>query len=84
MPKFRGDDERTKNDVCPRCRTRLLPPSYPGASSRVMETCEICSSCGLDEAIGNGPVPMQDWPVERLRGDLADTLVGVKVQYRAN
>jgi hypothetical protein len=46
-------DQRPQGD-CPRCGrwipTDDQPGAYPGADSRVDDTTEICSPCGVDEA----------------------------------
>lgn len=53
--------------TCPRCGHQIprdeLPGEYPGATSRVDNETEICSVCGLDEAMGNGVVPKDKWPI---------------------
>jgi len=54
---------------CPRCLHLIpnddMPGAYMGAGSRITEdrSIEICSACGTDEAMGNGPVPRSAWPV---------------------
>lgn len=47
---------------CPRCM-QMLPLGYPGALSRVDNKTEICSECGLDEAI-RLLAPIEDWPID--------------------
>jgi hypothetical protein len=52
---------------CPRC-LHLIPNDdepglYPGALSRANNETEVCSICGTDEAMGNGPIPSTEWPV---------------------
>jgi hypothetical protein len=41
--------------TCPRCLgpipNRLDPGAYPGALSRVDNFTEVCSDCGLEEAV---------------------------------
>lgn len=54
--------------LCPRCGIQPLPLGYPGAISRRDNKTEICSSCGLAEAIRDlskkAPEnPLEDWPV---------------------
>lgn len=53
---------------CPRCAHLIprdeFPGEYPGAISRVDNLTDICSLCGTDEAIGWGPVPRSEWPLE--------------------
>jgi len=58
--------------LCPRC-THFIPNdenpgAYQGAISRVDNSTEICSSCGLDEAMeqffGNELAPLQQWPIK--------------------
>lgn len=67
MSKFRKAEERTDHDKCPRCGIRNLPPTYPGALSRADNATEICSPCGLIEAMQqwttNGMlIPVTGWP----------------------
>lgn len=56
--------------TCPRCLHNIpnddLPGKYPGAISRIDDKTEICSVCGLDEAIpgGNGVLSKMSWPIE--------------------
>ena len=62
-----------KNAVmCPRCAVTMIPNNetpgaYPGAISRVDNETEICSSCGLDEALTiwfeDYLAPIEKWPV---------------------
>lgn len=59
------------NLLCPRCQhfipDDVTPGAYPGAISRVDNKTEICSSCGLDEAIENiftkTLTPISQWPL---------------------
>lgn len=57
------------DNVCPRCGgmvpNNLQPGAYPGAGSRVTtdRSIEICSRCGVDEAVGRGTVPPEYWPI---------------------
>ena len=42
--------------ICPRCESSYIPNNefpgeYPGALSRVDNKTEICSECGVEEAI---------------------------------
>ena len=46
--EFRKDYDEIK--LCPRC-DKLLPIGYPGALSRLDNETEICSQCGVDEAM---------------------------------
>lgn len=50
---------------CPRCGgfipNNLEPGAYPGAISRLDNETEICSSCGVDEAILQFAGSLQDW-----------------------
>jgi len=59
---------------CPRCTiekipNNISPGAYPGAISRVDDKTEICSYCGLEEAIifvsGRDIQTIDKWPVER-------------------
>ena len=57
---------------CPRCLS-FLPIGYPGALSRRDNKTEICSNCGLVEAIRDmkhmAPEnPFEDWPVSTPMG----------------
>jgi ribosomal protein S27AE len=55
--------------VCPRCGNWIPnnhePGAYPGAISRVDNKTEICSGCGVDEALEQfstgAPAPMSEW-----------------------
>jgi len=60
----------TTDHTCPRCLGSIPnvqhPGAYPGALSRYDNKTEICSACGIDEAMNNfqnirltGP---DDWP----------------------
>lgn len=55
--------------TCPRCLgpipNRLDPGAYPGALSRVDDFTEVCSDCGLEEAVEqwNGTLRQRsEWP----------------------
>jgi hypothetical protein len=55
--------------TCPRCLgpipNRLDPGAYPGALSRVDNFTEVCSDCGLEEAVEQwtGTLrPRSEWP----------------------
>jgi hypothetical protein len=52
---------------CPRCGHKIpndkTPGAYIGALSRFDNQTIVCSACGVDEAMGNGPVPTSEWPV---------------------
>jgi hypothetical protein len=45
----------TKTIVCPRCEgsipNNVMPGAYPGAISRIDNKTEVCSECGMEEAI---------------------------------
>jgi RNA polymerase subunit RPABC4/transcription elongation factor Spt4 len=63
----RSSTERTDHDLCPRCGVRFLPATYPGALSRADNKTEICSQCGLIEAMqqwttGGMLIPVTGWP----------------------
>lgn len=55
--------------ICPRCHGAIPnnaePGAYPGALSRTDNKTEICSDCGLTEAIEQWttgtPVPQKEW-----------------------
>lgn len=55
------------DNTCPRCGHMIpndtSPGAYPGAMSRLSSGTEICSACGLDEAVGRGLVPETQWPL---------------------
>jgi hypothetical protein len=59
--------EVEKGYTCPRCEHLIprdeFPGAYPGAISRFDNKTEVCSICGLDEAMGNGVVDPSLWPV---------------------
>ena len=74
--------------MCPRCQTRALPVTYPGALSRVDNATEVCSECGLHEALtglvrrregagadhhGADRETTDDWPVYYMPGGLLPT-----------
>lgn len=45
-----------KIETCPRCKINYIPNNetpgaYPGALSRVDNKTEICSDCGVEEAL---------------------------------
>lgn len=46
-----------KDIICPRCKGFIpnndSPGAYPGALSRLDNKTEICSDCGMDEALEN-------------------------------
>ena len=58
------------SNKCPRCEHQIpndeSPGLFPGALSRVDNETEICSACGMDEAIGQGLIPLDQWPVPPL------------------
>lgn len=58
------------NHICPRCGgaipNNITPGAYPGAMSRYDNQTEICSECGIEEAMNafqnirlTGP---DEWP----------------------
>ena len=53
--------------VCPRCLgyipNNLIPGQYMGALSRILDE-EICSDCGVEEAVV-ALIPIDQWPVSR-------------------
>lgn len=59
----------TQVKTCPRCGERDLPLGHPGAISRVDNRTEVCSPCGVDEALadyfGRTLAPVSAWPVAR-------------------
>lgn len=60
--------------ICPRCTGPIpnesYPGQYPGAISRNDNQTEICSACGVEEAIAQHAVgrlePMSEWPMTEL------------------
>lgn len=59
--------------ICPRCNSNQIPNNqtpgaYPGALSRVDNRTEICSDCGLHEALedffDNNLTPIESWPIK--------------------
>jgi hypothetical protein len=59
--------------ICPRCNDNFIPSNqnpgaYPGAISRADNKTEICSDCGVAEAMldyaRGGCQPVEDWPVK--------------------
>lgn len=62
-PKWVMDKYRLLN--CPRCNGEM--PSHPGALSRTDNETEICSECGIEEAmIDFMQMPLdKKWPVSR-------------------
>ena len=66
--------------LCPRCLSSQIPNNntpglYPGALSRLDNQTEICSACGLNEALElltNQKISnFSDWPV---KNDLCEQL----------
>jgi hypothetical protein len=58
--------------ICPRCADSWIPDNhhpaeYPGAISRSDNKTEICSACGVEEAMinfaGTACEPVDQWPV---------------------
>lgn len=51
--------------ICPRCKgyipNDLNPGAYPGALSRLDNKTEICSDCGVEEAIMDFSGELTDW-----------------------
>ena len=68
-----GNYQRIHDNECPRCGglipNNLQPGAYPGALSRVDNATEICSECGVGEALENfmtgKPMPMSEWVSNR-------------------
>lgn len=66
-------------EVCPRCKFNWIPNNrtpgeYPGAISRADNETEICSDCGVDEAVMQFTegriIPVEEWGVDiTYRGD---------------
>lgn len=69
-----------KYPVCPRCKGFIpnneRPGAYPGALSRADNKTEVCSACGLEEAVNDvmrGQYRKADggdmmlWPIESPR-----------------
>jgi hypothetical protein len=54
--------DHSEEALCARCG-EPMPTDVFGALSRVDNESEICSDCGLDEAIGRGLAPTSDWPI---------------------
>lgn len=61
-------------NICPRCQDNWIPNNqqpghHPGAISRADNKTEICSACGVDEAMkdhfDNGCEQNNQWPVAR-------------------
>lgn len=61
--------------TCPRCGHQIpndqTPGAYPGALSRVDNETEICSACGLHEAMQQfraqsaaAATPKDQWPID--------------------
>ena len=52
--------------VCPRCLgyipSNAFAGQYPGAISRIDNKTEVCSDCGLEEAI-LALIPLNQWPI---------------------
>lgn len=60
-----------KRVVCPRCLSNFLPIGHAGALSRADNETEVCSLCGVDEALDafQGHLnSVEDWPVDTRRG----------------
>ena len=59
MDNHEGDkmSEKKSAPICPRCNgfipNNQHPGEYPGALSRLDNKTEICSSCGIDEALAD-------------------------------
>lgn len=51
---------------CPRCGVEMNPRDYP-AISRTDDRTDVCSRCGIDEAIEammrGAPTPQAQWPI---------------------
>lgn len=52
--------------VCPRCLgyipNNTIPGAYPGAISRIDNKTEVCSECGMEEAVV-ARIPIEQWPI---------------------
>lgn len=68
----------SKAKLCPRCQRAEFTPytarfdapagdPLPPALSRLDDETEICTNCGLDEALrdldGQPPIPPDEWPI---------------------
>lgn len=64
--------------LCPRCGGYIPnnnePGAFPGALSRLDSATEVCSACGVEEAMqqfaaqsADGATPMSEWPVDSAR-----------------
>ena len=55
-----------KKPICPRCFGYIPSNSfvgqYPGAISRIDNKTEICSDCGVEEAV-LALIPIEEWPI---------------------
>lgn len=68
-----GNYQRLQDNECPRCGgfipNDFEPGAYPGAMSRVDNITEICSECGVSEALEHftfgKPSPMTSWANNR-------------------
>ena len=71
----------TKIIVCPRCQgnipNNVLPGAYTGAISRIDNETEICSDCGVEEAIF-ALIPISQWPLTKWR-DASDEDESIKM-----
>lgn len=80
--------ETVVSTVCPRCEGYIPnndnPGAYPGAVSRVDNTTEICSACGVEEAIV-ALVSIEFWPVtqwDNLKFNQASERKGERLELR--
>jgi hypothetical protein len=60
------DCPRCSKFVCPRCLgyipNNTQPGAYPGAISRIDNDTEVCSDCGMEEAIV-ALIAIEQWPI---------------------
>jgi hypothetical protein len=60
------DCPRCSKFVCPRCLgyipNNTQPGAYPGAISRIDNDTEVCSDCGVEEAIV-ALIAIEEWPI---------------------
>ena len=79
-------NDTTITIICPRCEGYIpsndAPGAYPGALSRTDNETEICSECGVEEALivrtpkNEWPVTQSEWPVT-----LSDGILGQGIRY---
>ena len=65
----------TKTIICPRCEgyipNNVMPGAYPGALSRADNETEVCSECGMEEAVV-ALINTDEWPLTQYRGIVPD------------